>query len=98
MKAKDCFGQMVRVGDRIRIIGLSKKFMDTLLPDDHDRISEMIGKIFEVEEIDEVGQAWVTMWWNSDGEEIEGHGIGLAPSEMELVGDGGTLTSSAETS
>jgi hypothetical protein len=23
----------------------------------------MIGKVFEVEEIDEVGQAWVTMWW-----------------------------------
>jgi hypothetical protein len=39
---------MVRVGDRIRIIGFSKKFMDTLLPDDHDRISEMIGKVFEV--------------------------------------------------
>ena len=97
MEAKDCFGQTVRVGDRIRIIGFSKKFMDTLLPDDHDPISEMIGKVFEVEEIDEVGQAWVTMW-NSDGEEIEGHGIGLAPSEMELVGDGGTLTSSAETS
>ena len=58
----------------------------------------MIGKVFEVEEIDEVDQAWVTMWWNSDGEEIEGHGIGLAPSQMELVGDGGTLTSSAETS
>ena len=94
---KDCFGQMVRVGDRIRIIGFSKKFMETLLPDDHDRISEMIGKVFEVEEIDEVGLAWVTMW-NSDGEDIEGHGIGLAPSEMELVGDGGALTSSAETS
>ena len=89
MEAKDCFGRMVRVGDRVRIIGFSKKFMNTLLPEDHDQLSEMIGNVFEVEEIDEGGQAWVTMWWKSDGEEIDGHGIGLAPSEMELVADDG---------
>ena len=61
-------------------------------------LAKMIGSVFEVEEIDEVGQAWVTMWWNSDDGEIDAHGIGLAPSEMELVGDGGTVTSVAETS
>ena len=47
----------------------------------------MIGNVFEVEEIDEGGQAWVTMWWNSDDGEPDGHGIGLAPSEMELLLD-----------
>jgi len=87
---------MVRVGDRIRIIGFSKKFMDTLLPDDHDQISEMIGKVFEVEEIDEVGQAWVTMWRNSEDGEMGGHGIGLAPSEMEILSPGGTENSHVE--
>ena len=38
------------------------------------------------------------MWWTSVDGEIDAHGIGLAPSEMELVGDGGPITSVAETS
>jgi hypothetical protein len=42
-----------------------------------------------VEEIDEAGQAWVTMWLNSEVEEMDGHGIGLAPAEMELLSPGG---------
>jgi hypothetical protein len=97
VEAKDCFGRNVRIGDRIRIIGFSKKFMDTLPPEDRDQVSEMIGNVFEVEEIDEVGQAWVTMWWTSVDGETDAHGIGLAPSEMEFVGDGGPITSVAET-
>ena len=98
MEVKDCFGRKVRTGDRIRIIGFSKKFMDTLPPEEHDQVSEMIGNVFDVEEIDEASQAWVTMWWNSVDGEIDAHGIGLAPSEMELVGDGGPITSVVETS
>jgi hypothetical protein len=39
--------------------------MDSLLPEDHEQISEMVGNVFDVEEIDEAGQAWVTMWWDS---------------------------------
>jgi hypothetical protein len=31
---------------------------------------------------------WVTMWWNSEDGEMDGHGIGLAPSEMELLSPG----------
>ena len=96
MEAKDCSGRIVRMGDRIRITSFSKKFMDSLLPDDHRQVSEMIGNVFEVEEIDEAGQAWVTMWWDSDDGEIDAHGIGLAPSEMELVVDDGTANSVAE--
>ena len=96
MDAKDCFGRIVRVGDRIRIVGFSRQFMDSLLPEDHDQISKMIGNVFEVEEIDEASQAWVTMWWASDDGEIDAHGIGLAPSEMELVADDGTESSVAK--
>jgi hypothetical protein len=62
--------------------------MDTLLPEDHDAITKMIGGVFEVEEIDDGGRAWVTLWWDSDDGEIDGHGIGLASSEMELLGGG----------
>lgn len=87
MELKDCAGRSVHVGDRVRIVGFSQKFMDSLLPDDHAQVSEMIGSVFEVEEIDDAGQAWVTMWWNSADGEIDAHGIGPAPTEMELFVD-----------
>jgi hypothetical protein len=96
LEGKDCFGRIVRIGDRIRIVGFSKQFMDSLLPRDHDQISEMICNEFEVGRSTKLGQAWVTMWWNSEDGEMDGHGIGLAPSEMELLSPGGTENSHAE--
>jgi len=45
----------------------------------------MVGNVFEVDEIDDQGLAWVTKWWDLGGGETDGHGIGLAASEMELV-------------
>jgi hypothetical protein len=38
--------------------------MKSLLPEDHAHISQMIGDVFVVEEIDDGGQAWVTKWSN----------------------------------
>jgi hypothetical protein len=61
--------------------------MESLDPEDHAQISEMIGEEFEVEEIDEGGQAWVTKWWDIGDGEKDAHGIGLAASEMELVAE-----------
>jgi hypothetical protein len=85
MEAKDCLGRTVRVGDRVRIVGFSERFMNSLIPEDHARITQMIGDVFEVEEIDEAGQAWVTKWWPLADGETDAHGIGLAPLEMELI-------------
>jgi hypothetical protein len=45
----------------------------------------VIGEVFVVEEIDDVGEAWVTKWWSLGGGETDAHGIGLASSEMELI-------------
>ena len=85
MNAKDCFGRNVSVGDRVRIVGFSDAFMVSLLPEDHAQITGMIGGEFEVEEIDSSGQAWVSIMWSVGEGETDGHGIGLAQSEMELV-------------
>jgi hypothetical protein len=85
MDAKDCLGRTVSVGDRVRIIGFSDAFMASLIPEDHAHITGMIGGVFEVEEIDSAGQAWVSKTWSAGNGEFDGHGIGLAQSEMELV-------------
>jgi len=49
----------------------------------------MIGCIFEVEEIDEYGHAWVTKWWRRGDAHSVSHGLALSPSEMEVVFDVG---------
>jgi hypothetical protein len=85
LNTKDCFGHAVRVGDRVKVIGFSDVFMNSLQPEDHRQIPQMIGEVFVVEKIDDGGQAWVTRWWSLGDGETDAHGIGLASSEMELI-------------
>ena len=85
MESIDRDGRTVQVGSKIRILGFAQAFMESLLPDDRLYIAEMIGAVFEVNEIDEAGFVWVNQQWKVGDGEIESHEIGLAPSEMELV-------------
>ena len=85
METKDCFGQTVCVGDRVKVVRFSDAFMKSLLPEDYAHISQMIRDVFVVEEIDNRGQAWVTKRWSLGGGETDAHGIGLASSEMQLT-------------
>jgi len=84
-QTKDCTGRIVRVGSRVRIIGLSQEFLDSLPEDERPLVSEMLGNIFEVDEIDQFGSAWVTKWWHRGDGTHDAHGIGLSSSEMELA-------------
>lgn len=85
MESIDRVGRTVRVGSKIRILGFAQVLLDSLLPDDRLYILEMIGEVFEVNEIDEAGLAWVNKQWKVGDGDIESHEIGLAPFEMELV-------------
>jgi hypothetical protein len=78
-------GRAVRVGTRVRVLNLSSAFLDSLPATERRLVSEMVGATFEVDEIDETGQAWVTKFWNKGKGHIDGHGVGLAPSEMEVA-------------
>ena len=85
LEAKDSAGRPVRVGSRVRIITLSSKFIDSLPADERAQVSEMIGDVFEVDEIDDAGRAWVTKTWDRGDGTFDSHGIALSPSETELV-------------
>lgn len=83
---KDKNGREVRVGTRVRIVSLSKSFLDSLPADEIEEVKSMIGEIFEVYEIDKHGAPWVGKGWSSPEEgKYHGHSIGLDPSEMEVV-------------
>jgi len=45
----------------------------------------MLGQVFEVDELDEYGQAWVTKWWVRGDGVSQSHSLGLDPDQMERV-------------
>jgi hypothetical protein len=69
----------------VKILALSNDFLNSLSDDELAEVREMIGDVFEVDEIDEQGQAWVTKWWDVGNGDFDAHGIGLSPSEMQVV-------------
>jgi hypothetical protein len=79
---KDKYGNIVRVGARVRLLGLSGKW-----PQEEQRdVLSMIGETFEIEEIDEYGHPWVRKAWPNEGEGIcHSHSIAVEPHEIELV-------------
>jgi len=84
-ETRDSLRRVVHVGDRVRIIAIAESVLNSLLPDEHQRVSTMLGSEFEVEEIDEHGEAWVTKWWNLNAGEARSQCLGLAPADMEVV-------------
>jgi hypothetical protein len=84
-ETQDFVGCAVRVGGRVRIIALTERFLQSLPSDEQAAVRSMVGCVFQVEEIDEYGHAWVTKWWTRAEGHAESHGIALSPSEMEVV-------------
>ena len=83
---RDCKGNLVFVGDSIRILTIDSGDLAKLSEDEFDKVRSMIGETFKVEEIDDLGFAWVYKFWDIGGGQVESHGIALEPAEMELVG------------
>lgn len=82
---KDVNGRLVKKGDIVRVLKFNYEFVNNL--DEHEKtnINSMMGKEFEVEEVDEYGCAWVTQWWERDSDEKESHSLSLTSSDMEVV-------------
>ncbi len=84
----DCHGTLVHVGSRVRILGLSGRWLDDLLGDERGQVESMIGEVLAVDEIDEYGQPWVRKSWGDEAAgACMGHAIALEPWEMECVDD-----------
>lgn len=84
----DCKGRVVGVGSRVRLLGLSGRWLDELPPDERQDILSMIGEIFSVEEIDEHGHPWIRKSWPNEEEgKCHSHSIALESHEMELLDD-----------
>jgi hypothetical protein len=83
---KDRSGKVVSVGTHVRLLGLSGKWFDDLSPEEKNDVLSMVGEVFEIEEIDEYGQAWICKWWPNKAEGTShSHSVALESHEMEVV-------------
>jgi hypothetical protein len=79
-------GDFVSVGDRVRLLSLSGRWLDELPADERSDVLSMIGEIYEIEEIDEHGHPWIRKSWpNEDAGTCRSHSIAVEPQEIELV-------------
>jgi len=85
MTTVDCKGMEVQVGSAIRVLEIDATFLNSLQDEERQRVSSMIGEIFEVEEISQGGYATVSKEWDLGDGHVESHSISLAPKEMKLV-------------
>ena len=82
---KDKFGNLVRIGDSIRLLSIEWSGISGLGEQEHDDLKSMIGEVFAIEKIEENGSAWILKWWDRDDGQKESHSLVLAPAEMERV-------------
>jgi len=76
---------MVEVGSRVRVIALRRADFRHLSDTEFVELShKFVGTVFEVEEIDEYGQAWVGFVLRLSGDRFDCENIGLSSAEMEL--------------
>lgn len=82
---QDRRGQPVAVGDMVKVLHVSPG--PDMEDDEREMVEFMVGSICEVERIDALGRAWVSMWW-SCGDGTAASSVGLAAEEMEKVAAG----------
>ena len=79
-------GKQLSIGARVRLLHLSGNWLDELPPEEAKDVNSMIGEVFEIEEIDEYGKAWISKSWPDETEgTCNSHSIALDPHEIELV-------------
>lgn len=81
----DCKNQAVAIGDIVRVITLSKKFINSFPEDERILIESMIGQFFKVIDLDEDGYPCVMREWHDERGLLQTHVIALDSEEMEKV-------------
>jgi hypothetical protein len=77
-------GKLVKVGTKVKIISVPEWLLSKVPADESKRLSSMVGKVFQVYEIDEWGGVWVEKWFNEDNDILNSH-ISLNSTEMEVI-------------
>lgn len=82
---KDRKGNPVNVGDSVRVVSFEASILRNLSPEEQRDVKSMVGEVFEIEEVDEFGCAWVTKWWDRGDGRSESHSLSLTSNDMEKI-------------
>jgi hypothetical protein len=84
-KMKDKHGNIVELGDTIRVVAISQEFRDTLSATELVHIAAMIDQQYQIDDFPESDKASVSISWKiEDG--VTGHGgLYMLAHEFELV-------------
>jgi hypothetical protein len=85
--AVDCNGKPVEVGTFVKLLSVASFLEDDLPPDEFASLKLMVGKVFEVVEIDETGAAWIEHEFEQGIDDVATHSLALRAHEMERVED-----------
>ena len=90
MRAADRNGTPIGAGTRVRVLCLSGQALDDLSAWTRRHALAMVGKVYEVEDIDPNGPGVRirNSWADDDGFAEHEIAIELEPHEMEVVADG----------
>jgi len=83
-QTQDRNGRVVLVGTAVRVLSIPDSVFVDLPESEVAELKAMIGATFVVDEIDDWGNAWVTDMRKTSPGEHRGHGLALAPAEMEV--------------
>lgn len=84
-KLIDRHGKSVNVGDIVRIVKLTPEFIASFPEEEQWLIASMVGNLFKIYGIDELGQPWVHREMQDELGRLQIHVIALDPEEMERV-------------
>jgi hypothetical protein len=82
---KDRHGNLVELGDIVRVLEISQDLLDILPDDEKPHILGMLNNEFEIDEFPEDEKASVSIWWEIE-EGLTGYGgLYMLSHEFELV-------------
>jgi hypothetical protein len=83
--ANDCNGRPVSVGTRVRVLKIASSLERDLPLDERADLHSMVGEVFQIDEIDEYGSAWIEKTWREDNGQSRSHRLSLDSDKMEAV-------------
>jgi hypothetical protein len=82
---KDRHGNLVKLGDVVRVLEIAQDFIDILPDDEKSHILGMLNNEYEIDEFPEEGKASVSIWWQIEDGGIGYGGLYMLSHEFELV-------------
>ena len=90
MQMKDRHGNVVEIGDVVRVLEICQEFLDVLPDDELPYIKEMLNQEYPIDDFPEPGKASVSITWEIE-QGLNGHGgLYMLSHEFELIRKAGT--------